>query len=180
MKIYTRKGDEGKTGLIGGTRVPKYDLRIEAYGTVDELNSWLGLIGEQAEALEFQSLIRQIQSNLFTIGSHLATDPDNSHFKLPEIHQDEIDLLEKSMDNMNEELPELKQFVLPGGNKANAHAHVARCVCRRAERRIVELNENHSVHSIILPYINRLSDWLFVLGRHFSHITDSPEVPWSP
>lgn len=180
MKIYTKKGDAGQTSLLGGTQVPKYDLRIEAYGTIDELNAYLGLISDQELAREFISLIRLVQNQLFTIGSHLANDPEKSQFTLPELHDTETDLLEKSIDKMNAQLPELRNFVLPGGHLANSMAHVARCVCRRAERRVVELHAQQPVHPIIIPFLNRLSDWLFVLSRYLSHKSDSPEVIWTP
>ncbi|MEZ4774660.1 MAG: cob(I)yrinic acid a,c-diamide adenosyltransferase [Bacteroidia bacterium] len=179
MKIYTKKGDKGETSLLGGTRVSKANLRIEAYGTLDELNAWMGLVGDQAPALEFVSQIRQIQNNLFTIGSILASDPDKSVFKLPEITEADIQLLELSMDKMEESLPPLKNFVLPGGHPANSTAHVARTVCRRAERRVVELDSQSPVAPVIITYLNRLSDWLFVLSRFFSHSTKAPEITWN-
>lgn len=180
MKIYTRKGDDGSTALIGGSRVPKYDLRIEAYGTVDELNSHLGLIREAPAAQEFRSILKEIQDNLFVAGSILAHDPADTSFKPPQLQQADIDLLEISIDNMNETLPELKNFVLPGGHPTNAQAHIARCVCRRAERRVVELQSHAEVSPLIVHYLNRLSDWLFVLSRALTHKTDSPEVIWHP
>lgn len=180
MKIYTKKGDKGETGLLGGTRVPKYDIRIEAYGTVDELNAYLGMLGDQKDAESFLPLIRSIQHQLFNIGSHLANDPEKSRFELPGIPEEAVTALEQSIDEMNATLPELKNFVLPGGHPANSLAHVARCICRRAERRVVELSSQQSVSSIILTYLNRLSDWLFVLSRSISHQTDSPEIPWLP
>ncbi|MEM6805193.1 MAG: cob(I)yrinic acid a,c-diamide adenosyltransferase [Bacteroidota bacterium] len=180
MKIYTKKGDAGKTSLLGGTRVAKYDLRIEAYGTVDELNAYLGLISDEEAAREHIVLIRNIQDKLFTLGSILAADPEKNHFKLPSIEQGDIDLLERSIDVMSEKLPELKNFVLPGGHRANSLAHVARCVCRRAERRVVELSEQAPIDALILTYLNRLSDWLFVLSRSVSAETGSTEILWNP
>lgn len=179
MKIYTKKGDSGKTSLLGGTRVAKYDLRIEAYGTVDELNAYLGLIGDQEAAREYNVLIRTIQDRLFTLGSILATDPEKNKVKLPELHISDVEILEKSMDKMERSLPALKNFVLPGGHPANSLAHVARCVCRRAERRVVELSDQSSLDPLILQYLNRLSDWLFVLSRSFSAETNSVEVIWN-
>ncbi|MDX2250429.1 MAG: cob(I)yrinic acid a,c-diamide adenosyltransferase [Bacteroidia bacterium] len=179
MKIYTKKGDNGETSLLGGTRVSKAHLRIEAYGTLDELNAWMGMLSDQAPALEFVSQIRAIQNNLFTIGSILANDPEKSVFKLPEIAEADVILLEKSMDKMEEMLPPLKNFVLPGGHSSNSMAHVARTVCRRAERRVVELHAHSPVNPLIISYLNRLSDWLFVLSRFFSSSTQSPEITWN-
>lgn len=179
MKIYTKKGDGGSTALIGGTRVPKFDLRIEAYGTIDELNAYLGWIGDQEDTKEHLVIIRHIQDRLFVIGSILANDPVKSHFKLPELKEEDVELLEKSIDHMNESLPPLTQFVLPGGHPSNAMTHVARCVCRRAERRVVELNERAPVPPVILRFLNRLSDWLFVLSRHLSHEAEVPEILWN-
>ncbi|MDP5171976.1 MAG: cob(I)yrinic acid a,c-diamide adenosyltransferase [Bacteroidia bacterium] len=178
MKIYTKNGDEGTTSLLGGTKVAKYDLRIEAYGTVDELNAYLGLIADQPEASDSLPLIRAIQSNLFVIGSQLANDPGRSHFKVPTLDESEVIQLENSIDAMEALLAPLTNFILPGGHPANSMTHVARCVCRRAERRVVELNEKAPVDPLMLRYLNRLSDWLFVLGRHFSRITGSEEILW--
>lgn len=181
MKIYTKKGDAGKTSLIGGTRVPKYNLRIEAYGTVDELNSWMGVIRDHEVPSPHASEIRRIQNELFTIGSHLASDPQKSRMELPEIGEAAVSRLEQSMDAMDAELPELRNFILPGGHAANSAAHVARCVCRRAERLVVELSENESeVSPLLMSYLNRLSDWLFVFAREISRVTNSEEIPWKP
>jgi cob(I)alamin adenosyltransferase len=178
MKIYTKKGDSGETGLLGGTRVPKYDLRIEAYGTVDELNSHVGLLSCNETFSEKAALLTAIQNSLFDIGSHLANDPEKSAFQLPPFDASGTELLEQDMDEMEEALPALKNFVLPGGHTANAQAHVARCVCRRAERRVVELASQTAVAPAIVQYLNRLSDWLFVLARHASHITGIEEIVW--
>jgi len=178
MKIYTKKGDAGKTSLLGGTRVPKYDLRIEAYGTVDEVNAYLGLIHDQAESREFRPLIQVIQHHMFSIGSLLAVDTEKSNFKLPELKEEDVRLLELSIDKMEKDLPPLKNFILPGGHQANSLTHIARCICRRAERRVVELSDQQEVDPMILQFLNRLSDWLFVLSRHFSHITRSQEMVW--
>lgn len=178
MKIYTRKGDDGTTSLIGGSRVPKYDLRIESYGTVDELNAHLGLIREDEAAQEYRSILKEIQDNLFIVGSILAHDPVDTSFQPPQIKDSDIELLELSIDKMNEDLPTLKNFVLPGGHPANAMAHIARCVCRRAERRAVELSSQSQLAPIIIQYLNRLSDWLFVLSRTLSYSTGSPEILW--
>ena len=167
------------TALLGGTRVQKYDLRIEAYGTVDELNAHLGLISDQQAALEYKAILRSVQEKLFVIGSMLATDPGKSSVKIPSIEAGDVDLLEKAIDHMNEDLPELKNFILPGGHPVSSMAHIARCICRRAERRVVELNKHASVDPLILQYLNRLSDWLFVLSRSISHKTHSAEVLWN-
>lgn len=176
MKIYTKKGDKGETSLLGGTKVPKHHIRIEAYGTIDELNSYMGLLGEYPEIEELRPFIRNIQHTLFSIGSHLAND--SRTFKLPEIPQEVVTQLELSIDEMETNLPPLRNFILPGGNFANANAHIARCVCRRAERNIVHLNESSEVSPIIIQYINRLSDWLFTLSRYITHQTKSEEVIW--
>lgn len=178
MKIYTRKGDDGNTSLIGGSRVPKYDLRIEAYGTVDELNAHLGLLREEPAAAHFRDILKAVQDNLFVAGSILAHDPADTSFQPPQLHQKDIDLLEQSIDQMNETLPELRNFVLPGGHPANAKAHIARCVCRRAERRVVELQSHAPLDPILVWYLNRLSDWLFVLSRALTRETGAAEVIW--
>ena len=157
MKIYTRKGDEGMTSLLGGVRVPKHHLRIECYGTIDELNSYIGVLRDHEPANQDGEFLQWVQDTLFTIGSHLATDPTaSSKLKLPEIKQADVDKLEQSMDQFDEELPALKNFVLPGGHPANSFTHVARCVCRRAERLAVQLNEEETVEPIILRFLNRL------------------------
>lgn len=179
MKIYTKKGDDGTTGLLGGTRVPKHHLRIEAYGTVDELNSYLGILRD-IQPLH-QAILIEIQDRLFTIGSHLALDPSHvGKMKLPEITQDDITLLEKEMDAMDEVLPAMKNFILPGGHIAVSHCHVARTICRRAERCIAALNEHQPVESLIMQYLNRLSDYLFVLSRKLTMECNASEIPWQP
>lgn len=178
MKVYTKKGDAGTTSLLGGTKVAKNDLRIEAYGTVDELNAYLGLIADQEAAEDQRELIRKIQDRLFVVGSQLANDPARSQFKVPTLDAKDVEVLEHSIDEMEKLLEPLTNFILPGGHPANSMSHVARCVCRRAERRIVELNERAPVDPLMLKYLNRLSDWLFVLGRHISRVTQSPEVLW--
>jgi cob(I)alamin adenosyltransferase len=179
MKIYTKKGDGGTTSLLGGTKVPKYDLRIEAYGTVDELNAYLGQLCDQAAVQAHLSLVREVQNKLFVIGSHLANDPD-SKFELPRLNERDVERLERSMDHMDESLPALKNFVLPGGHPANSIAHVCRTICRRAERRSTELHEQSPVDPLILIYLNRLSDWLFMLSRHLSHQAGAAEIIWQP
>ena len=162
MKIYTKTGDKGQTSLIGGTRVPKYHLRIESYGTVDELNSYIGLIMCQDVDPHHQEVLKEIQDRLFTIGSSLASDPERSKMQIPDLLENDILLLEKEMDEMNEVLPGLKHFILPGGNTTVSYCHLARCVCRRAERLTVHLAEESYVDNKIIIYLNRLSDYLFV------------------
>ena len=178
MKIYTKTGDKGETSLLGGARVPKFHLRIEAYGTVDELNSHLGLIRDQEIDSMTREFIIQIQNNLFAIGSHLAKEPGKDKVKIPAISEEMIVELENKMDEMNEVLPDMKFFVLPGGHQTVSHCHVARCVCRRAERICVHLAENSEVDSIITKYLNRLSDYLFVLSRKFTQDLNAEEIPW--
>lgn len=180
MKVYTKGGDKGQTSLLGGTRVPKHHLRIEAYGTVDELNSWIGMLKDHDVASSFGPFLKNIQDQLFTLGSHLASDPDSSRMKLPEILEEDVLALENSIDEMELELPALKNFVLPGGHPASSSAHVARCVCRRAERLVVHLAENSTVEEVILRYLNRLSDWLFVFSRMLIHLANAEEIVWSP
>jgi cob(I)alamin adenosyltransferase len=180
MKIYTKKGDTGTTGLIGGTRILKSSLRIEAYGTVDELNSYIGLIRDQAISELSKEQLREIQDRLFTIGSSLAADPEKSTMKIPDLLASDITLLEHWMDAMNEELPEMKFFILPGGHTTVSFCHVARCICRRAERIIVDLKQHEFVAPLVLAYINRLSDYLFVLSRKIAKDLDVPEHPWRP
>lgn len=182
MKIYTKKGDQGQTSLLGGARVPKHHLRIEAYGTVDELNSYLGVLKDQAPVdAGYADFLKAIQDALFTLGSHLASDPSASAMmKLPEITAEDVERLEKSIDEMDAALPQLKNFVLPGGHPANSFAHVARCVCRRAERLVVQLSEEAEISTVILQYLNRLSDWLFTFARMMSMKTGSDEVAWTP
>lgn len=180
MKIYTKKGDTGTTQLIGGTRVPKHHLRIEAYGTIDELNSWMGLVRDNVNDQATKDLLKEIQDRLFTIGSLLASDPEKSRMKVPDLNESDVALLEKSIDTINEKLPELKSFLLPGGNASNSICHVARCVCRRAERLVVQLNEEVPTEPLILKYLNRLSDYLFILARKISQDTGSGEIPWKP
>lgn len=180
MKIYTKTGDKGQTSLIGGTRVPKYHLRIESYGTVDELNSYIGLIICQDIDAHYQTVLKEIQDRLFTIGSSLASDPEKSKMKIPDLLATDITLLENEMDQMNEQLPELKHFILPGGNTTVSYCHLARCVCRRAERLMVHLAEESFVDSNITIYLNRLSDYLFVLARKLSADAKTEENVWLP
>ncbi len=180
MKVYTKKGDAGQTSLIGGTRVPKSSLRIESYGTVDELNSYLGLIRDISEDKEVFEQIVTIQDRLFTMGSHLASDPEKSKMKIPGMGEKDVEQWEKWIDKMDESLEPMRSFVLPGGHVLVSHSHVARCVCRRAERIVVDLDADAPVNPIISAYLNRLSDYLFVLSRKFSHDLKIQETPWVP
>lgn len=180
MKIYTKTGDKGYTSLIGGTRVPKHHVRIETYGTVDELNSYMGIIRDQEITPEQKDMLKEIQDRLFTIGSSLASDPEKSKMKIPDLHTSDIELLEQQIDKMNEDLPELRHFILPGGDQAVSFCHIARCVCRRAERICVNLAEISSVDEQVIIYLNRLSDYLFVLARKLCHDRKIPENQWIP
>lgn len=180
MKIYTKTGDQGLTSLIGGTRVPKSDLRIDCYGTVDELNSYIGLLRDQPVNNSRRDLLKEIQDRLFTIGASLASDPDKSKMRLPDLHTEDVTLLEQEMDRMNATLPELREFILPGGHSAVSFAHVARCVCRRAERLVIGLQQESFVAELVIIYLNRLSDYLFVLSRQMAHELGVEEVTWKP
>jgi cob(I)alamin adenosyltransferase len=182
MKIYTKKGDTGTTQLIGGTRVPKHHLRIEAYGTVDELNSFIGLIRDQEINGHYKTLLVEIQDRLFTIGSNLASDPNKSRMKIPDLKEEDVMLLEEEMDKMDEQLPKMKSFILPGGHTIVSYCHLARCVCRRVERLVTELSEtsNAEVDPLVLKYLNRLSDFLFVLSRMLAKELHAEETPWRP
>jgi cob(I)alamin adenosyltransferase len=179
MKIYTKTGDQGKTSLIGGTRVLKFHPRIEAYGTIDELNSFIGLIRDHDIAPHFKEVLLEIQDRLFTAESLVALDPaSKTEVKLPQLHDSDIELLEKEIDTMNEVLPELSSFLLPGGHPVVSYCHVARCVCRRAERLIIRLNQSQTVPDKVIPYLNRLSDYLFVLARRLGKDANATETPW--
>jgi cob(I)alamin adenosyltransferase len=181
MKIYTRTGDKGQTGLLGGTRVPKDDARIEAYGTVDELNSHVGLLRDVAAPHHSARLI-SIQETLFTIGSHLASSSaeERARFKVPSITDDSITALEHAMDAMENDLAPMRSFILPGGHAASSQAHICRTVCRRAERRLVQLSGLADVEPILVRYLNRLSDYFFMLARHLAHLHGVPDTPWTP
>jgi len=181
-KIYTKTGDKGKTSLIGGTKVYKSDLRIEAYGTVDELNSYAGLCLDHLKSHTITNVLAEIQDRLFTIGSALACDPDKeTKLKIPDLHEEDVELLEKEIDKMNEVLPVMKSFILPGGHIVVSTIHVARCVCRRAERCCVRMQKKEmEVESLIIKYLNRLSDYLFVLARFAAHTLNVVEIPWKP
>lgn len=180
LKIYTKTGDQGLTSLIGGTRVPKSSLRIDCYGTVDELNSYVGLVRDQDVNATRRDLLKEIQDRLFTIGASLASDPEKSRMKIPDLRPEDVALLEREMDRMNESLPELRVFVLPGGHQSVSFAHVARCVCRRAERLVIQLREDSFVADLVVMYLNRLSDFLFVLSRQMAHELNAEEVKWEP
>ena len=187
MKIYTKTGDKGTTALFGGTRVKKYNLRIESYGTVDELNSYIGLIKDQEINEDSKEALLKIQNELFTLGAMLATPPEKETLKsgkerlnIPKIDEDSILFLENEIDKMDEVLPQMTHFILPGGHQAVSFCHVARCVCRRAERFSVELNDDEPINEDILKYLNRLSDYLFVLARKLSLDLQVSEIKWIP
>jgi len=180
MKVYTKTGDKGQTSLIGGTRVAKHHIRIETYGTVDELNSHIGLIRDQQIDAETKKLLIEIQDRLFTIGSSLASDPEKSKMKIPDLKEEDVTLLEKEMDKINESLPEMRSFVLPGGHTTVSYCHIARCVCRRAERLTIHLSEDSFVAELVIKYLNRLSDYLFVLSRKLTKDLNAEEIPWKP
>ena len=179
MKIYTKTGDKGETSLLSGSRVSKSDIRIEAYGTVDELNSNLGLIRDQVTDGTLEEFITSIQAYLFTIGSHLADD-GKREFNLPELTEDSIKLLEDAIDMMNESVPPMTNFILPGGHTLISQAHVSRTICRRAERRVVDLTRLGGDYDLIVRYLNRLSDYLFVLARYLHIQLGVDEIPWKP
>lgn len=178
MKIYTKKGDDGTTALIGGVRVPKNHIRVEAYGTVDELNSFLGILRGSLKE-QNKITIERIQNVLFVIGSHLASVP-GSKMQLPEITAEDTNLLETEIDRLTADLPELRNFILPGGSNNGSFAHVARCVCRRAERWAVAISESEPVEAEIIQYLNRLSDYLFTLARHIDNTEGSGDLEWKP
>ena len=182
MKIYTKTGDQGTTALFGGKRVSKADLRIETYGTVDELNSWIGMINDQLADDEFRHELKEIQDRLFTIGSSLATDSDKeSKMKLPDLHQSDIQFLEQKIDNMTAALPPMKSFILPGGHTTVSSIHITRCVCRRAERLTVNMQQHDLfVDEKVIQYLNRLSDYLFTLARYAAQKLGAEEIPWKP
>ncbi|MCH2489665.1 MAG: cob(I)yrinic acid a,c-diamide adenosyltransferase [Flavobacteriales bacterium] len=187
MKIYTKTGDKGTTALFGGTRVPKHHIRIESYGTVDELNSYIGLIRDQEIDKTAKELLIKIQEQLFTVGAILATDPEKATLKsgkerlnIPKITSEEITALEDEMDTMNESLPPMTHFVLPGGHTTVSYCHIARCVCRRAERLASLLHEEEPIDERVLMYLNRLSDYLFVLARKLTNDLQAKEIKWIP
>ncbi|HRW99026.1 MAG TPA: cob(I)yrinic acid a,c-diamide adenosyltransferase [Cyclobacteriaceae bacterium] len=180
MKIYTKTGDAGSTGLFGGRRVSKADLRIETYGTIDELNSYIGLLRDQEVNIHRTGFIINIQDRLFTIGSILATEPGNTKVKIPSLSQEDVTLLEKEIDVMDSQLEPMKSFVLPGGHPSVSYGHIARTVCRRAERLVIRLHELEKVDELVLQYLNRLSDYLFVLCRMMAKELGVTDVPWKP
>lgn len=187
MKVYTKTGDKGTTALFGGTRVPKDHIRIESHGTVDELNSHIGLIRDQDMDAHYKTILIEIQDRLFTVGAILATPPEKEVMKNGElrlqklgIEESDIELLENEIDSMEAALPPMTHFVLPGGHTTVSYCHIARCVCRRAERLAVHLDHNEPVAPIAIKYLNRLSDYLFVLARKLSHDLNAEEVKWIP
>jgi cob(I)alamin adenosyltransferase len=178
MKIYTKKGDTGTTQLIGGTRVNKGHSRINAYGTIDELNSYIGLVKDLVNLNETDLVLSEVQDRLFTIGSLLACDPEKKGMIVPDLKQEDILLLENEIDKMNEVLEPMKTFILPGGHPVISHIHICRCVCRRAERLIAELNSESELEPLVIIYTNRLSDYLFILARFIHLKLGIKEVPW--
>ncbi len=182
FKIYTKTGDLGKTSLIGGTKVAKSHIRIESYGTVDELNSYIGLVSDCITHEPSKIVLKEIQDRLFTIGSSLACDPDKEPLmKIPDLKEEDIVLLEKEIDSMNEALPVMKSFILPGGHMAVSTTHIARCICRRAERVCVNMQQHELfVEPLVIKYLNRLSDYLFVLARFIGQLLGVGEIPWRP
>lgn len=180
MKIYTKTGDKGTTSLFGGKRVSKSDLRIDTYGTIDELNSWIGLLRDQPTNEGRPTLLLEIQDRLFTIGSILATEPGNTKVKIPALSLSDITLLESAIDQMDAALPPMRSFVLPGGHQSVSFCHIARTVCRRAERLVIALNLVEPVDPLVIQYLNRLSDYLFVLARKNAQDLNVEDVPWKP
>ena len=187
MKVYTKTGDKGTTALFGGTRVPKHHIRIESYGTVDELNSYIGLVRDQMVNTEYKTVLAEIQDRLFTVGAILATPPEKETMKNGEkrlqnlgVIESDIEFLEGQIDKMEETLPPMTHFVLPGGHTTVSYCHIARCVCRRAERLAVHLDHNEPVDPYVMMYLNRLSDYLFTLARILSFELGAQEVKWIP
>ncbi|OWP83014.1 ATP:cob(I)alamin adenosyltransferase [Flavobacterium davisii] len=187
MKVYTKTGDKGTTALFGGTRVPKHHIRIESYGTVDELNSYIGLIRDQEMNPLYKAVLIEIQDRLFTLGAILATPPEKEVLKNGQkrlqnlgLTETDIEYLENEIDKMETDLPTMTHFVLPGGHTTVSYCHIARCVCRRAERLATQLHEEEPTDELVLKYLNRLSDYLFVLARKLSQDLNANEVPWIP
>lgn len=178
MKIYTKTGDQGTTSLFGGKRTSKAELRIEAYGTVDELNSWLGLVRDQEVNSSRKDVLITIQNRLFVIGSTLALEPGNTKFRVPALQEEDIQLLEGEIDTMDASLPPMRNFILPGGHSSVSYCHIARTVCRRAERLVVSLSEKEPFDALVIKYLNRLSDYLFVLARKMGNELHVEETPW--
>lgn len=179
IKIYTKTGDSGQTSLFGGKRLPKDHIRIAAYGDIDELNSNLGLVRDLLSNAFHKIFLTEVQKTLFVIGSYLAKDPEKS-MALPAFKEEDINTLERNIDLIDSELPALKHFILPGGHPVSSHCHIARCVCRRAERSVVALSHNEEVEDFIIRYLNRLSDYLFMLCRYINHEMGSEEIKWIP
>jgi len=180
MKIYTKTGDNGTTALFGGKRVSKADLRIDTYGTVDELNSYIGLLRDQPTNFPRKNVLVEIQDRLFTIGSILATEPGNTKVKVPSLSEGDVTVLEKEIDAMEAQLPPMKNFILPGGRESVSFCHIARTVCRRTERLVIALDAQEKVDPVIVQYLNRLSDYLFVLSRKMTAELLAEEIPWKP
>ena len=180
MKIYTKTGDNGQTSLVGGTRISKTELRIEAYGTVDELNSYVGLLRDQEINNNRKDILKEIQDRLFTIGSILASEPEQTKKRIPDLHESDIELLEKQMDEMDESLEPMRFFILPGGHQSVSFGHLARTVCRRAERVVLKLAQTSEVDELVIKYLNRLSDYLFVLCRMMIKDLKIEEISWKP
>lgn len=182
LKIYTKTGDQGKTSLIGGTKVPKSHLRIETYGTVDELNSYVGVVNDLVTDAAIKAVLKEVQDRLFTIGSSLASDPEKEPLmKMPDLEETDIAALEREIDRMNEALPPMKSFILPGGHIVVSTTHVVRCVCRRAERLCVNMQEHELfIEPLVIKYLNRLSDYLFVLARYTGRQLGAEEIKWTP
>jgi cob(I)alamin adenosyltransferase len=187
MKVYTKTGDTGTTSLFGGTRVPKHHIRIESYGTVDELNSHIGLIRDQDINILYKNVLIEVQDRLFTVGAILATPPEKEVLKNGQkrlqnlgILETDIEFLENEIDSMEDTLPPMTHFVLPGGHTTVSYCHIARCVCRRAERLAVHLHELEPTDELVIKYLNRLSDYLFVLARKLSQDLNADEVKWIP
>jgi cob(I)alamin adenosyltransferase len=178
MKIYTKTGDKGTTALFGGKRVSKADLRIDTYGTVDELNSYIGLVRDQPVNASRKNVMVEIQDRSFTIGSILATEPGNTKVKVPSLSESDVTVLEKEIDAMEVQLPPMKSFVLPGGHQSVSFCHVARTVCRRAERLVIALDAQEKVDALVVQYLNRLSDFLFMLSRKMTAELGAEETPW--
>ena len=178
MKIYTKTGDVGETSLFGGRRVSKADLRLETYGTTDELNSWIGLIRDVNANEAERALLKEVQDRIFTIGAALAADPDNHKLKTPDLHEEDVELLEKAIDSMDAVLEPLRNFVLPGGHVDVSFCHIARTVCRRAERLAVALHKENEVPPLVIKYLNRLSDYLFTLSRKMAKDLGADEINW--
>jgi cob(I)alamin adenosyltransferase len=180
MKVYTKTGDKGDTSLFGGKRVPKYDLRINAYGTSDELNTWVGMLRDQDIDASYIEMLLEIQDRIFSLGSQLAADPGKPKLKMPKIELKDIQLLEDEMDRMSIGLPEMTNFTLPGGHPIVSYCHIARTVCRRCERLVVELASEEVIDPLIIQYLNRLSDYLFVLSRKITQDLGVKEALWKP